>query len=399
MRRKTSPSSFSALCAVVLTTSVLTYFTLYEKNNLMAIEVEKTSKIWPQKTSSVATKALTSLQNNIHKLTSSTSSKSKPELPANTISKILEDSKKVQLPDYSSDKAVVYHGTIKVTKFDIRTLNGDVTKEQPWCLSVLLIPKYTICIYMPEEDFRVSKHIVEKGMFRPQLTSIVRKIFEVFPEITFLDIGANLGYFSLMASSLGHHTIAVEAVASNAYRINEAALRSNLSVDLYRYAIGESQSTTSYLFQGDISTGNRGHGKVMDDGESPEYFAMMYEPVQTITITQLLKANSDLQTFKIFMKIDLDTEECKVFNGNEGIFTTYKIPIILMRWPYLIFDPTLPRSKSYELIKGSECSLQEIEYVVTFLMEFSGYSPFDVETRKPLFVSDLLGTDKSSWLR
>ena len=99
------------------------------------------------------------------------------------------------------------------------------------------------------------------------------------------------------------------------------------------------------------------------------------------------------------MKIDLDTEECKVFNGNEGIFTAYKIPIILMRWPYLIFDPTLPRSKSYELIKGSECSLQEIEYVVTFLMEFSGYSPFDVETRKPLFVSDLLGTDKSSWLR
>ena len=60
----------------------------------MAIEVEKTSKIWPQKTSSAASKALTSLQNNIHKLTSSTSSKSKPELPADTISKILEDSKR-----------------------------------------------------------------------------------------------------------------------------------------------------------------------------------------------------------------------------------------------------------------------------------------------------------------
>ena len=78
----------------------------------------------------------------------------------------------------------------------------------------------------------------------------------------FIDIGANLGYFSLMASSLHHKSIAVEAVASNVYRIREAVWRSNLSMDIYRYAIGEAQSRTSYLFQGDLSTGNRGHGQV-----------------------------------------------------------------------------------------------------------------------------------------
>ena len=77
-----------------------------------------------------------------------------------------------------------------------------------------------------------------------------------------LDIGANLGYFSLIASSLHHKSIAVEAVASNVYRIREAVWRSNLSMDIYRYAIGEAQSRTSYLFQGDLSTGNRGHGQV-----------------------------------------------------------------------------------------------------------------------------------------
>ena len=65
-----------------------------------------------------------------------------------------------------------------------------------------------------------------------------------------------------MASSLHHKSIAVEAVASNVYRIREAVWRSNLSMDIYRYAIGEAQSRTSYLFQGDLSTGNRGHGQV-----------------------------------------------------------------------------------------------------------------------------------------
>ena len=31
------------------------------------------------------------------------------------------------------------------------------------------------------------------------------------------------------------------------------------------------------------------YSKVIDDGDSPDYFPYMYEPVQTITITQLLK--------------------------------------------------------------------------------------------------------------
>ena len=247
----------------------------------------------------------------------------------------------------------------KVNQFDVTTLNREVTLEQPWCLSVTLNPKFNICVYMPDEDFQVSKAVIEKGLFRPQLTSILRTVLKVFPGIVLIDIGANLGYFSLMASSLGHRSIVVEAVASNVYRIHEARMRSmsNLSLELYHYAIGEDFSQTSYLFQGDLSTGNRGHGKVLDDGESPEYFEHMYEPVQTITITQLvqttIKNNED-----IILKLDVNTEECKIFNGNDKVFSHYKIRVIIMKWAYLIFDATKPRNKNFQVSKTSGCNFE-----------------------------------------
>ena len=50
MRRK-SPT-FSTLCAVLLTSTILTYFTLYKKNNLLALETEKPSRKWPQSATS-----------------------------------------------------------------------------------------------------------------------------------------------------------------------------------------------------------------------------------------------------------------------------------------------------------------------------------------------------------
>ena len=278
----------------------------------------------------------------------------------------------------------------KVNPFDISTLNREVTLEQPWCLSVVLEPKFTICVYMPDEDFQVSKAVIEKGIFRPHLTSILQTVFKVFPGIVLIDIGANLGYFSLMASSLGHRTIAVEAVASNVYRIHSAVMRSNLSLELYHYAIGEDFSQTSYLFQGDLSTGNRGHGKVLDDGESPEYFEHMYEPVQTITITQLVQ-NTIKNNEEIVLKLDINTEECKIFIGNDKVFSYFKIRVIVMKWAYLIFDATKPRNKNFQVSKTSGCNFEEIEDMVNFLLEFSGYRPFDVETRQPLYISDLLG--------
>ena len=94
-------------------------------------------------------------------------------------------------------------------------------------------------------------------------------------------------------------------------------LRSKLNVDIYKYAIGEVESKTSYLFQGDLSTGHRGHGKVIDNGESPDYFPTMYEAVQTITITQLLK-NSITQGYYIVVVILLFLDRLLIFTKFQG---------------------------------------------------------------------------------
>lgn len=72
-------------------------------------------------------------------------------------------------------------------------------------LSRLLKPKGTILVhaqdfdlYVHGEDQIITPQILVDRLYEPEETSLIKKV--VKPSMTFLDLGANWGYFSLLGS-------------------------------------------------------------------------------------------------------------------------------------------------------------------------------------------------------
>jgi FkbM family methyltransferase len=79
-------------------------------------------------------------------------------------------------------------------------------------------------LLLSRSDRLITGHISEHGEYEPQLTAYLRE--NLRPGMTFVDIGANVGYFSVLASRLVGPEGAVIAVEPGP--ANVALLRSNL---------------------------------------------------------------------------------------------------------------------------------------------------------------------------
>lgn len=297
----------------------------------------------------------------------------------------------------------------KLEAYDLATYKSDLDNmDLPSCLETGTHPSFNICVYSMSEDRHASKYVLEAGLLLPHVTSVVQIALQMFQEAVFVDVGAHIGFFSLLASAMRHKVIAVDPVSSNTLRIFQGALRSNLEINVYRYAVtGGLYSDNSYVFEGDRSTGDRGQGKVINDGLSHDYLPYMYEAVPSVPLSEIIlaakKIHPKMNQIEIVLKLDLASDECKIFEAEEDVFADtkrkgYTIPIIIMRWKFVAYDPYRPRKRAFGKAKSSDCSTSLLTAMTSFLTEVAGYMPYDVETRQPLKMSDLHGSSQSLWL-
>ena len=111
-------------------------------------------------------------------------------------------------------------------------------------------------MYASPEDWAVGKHILTHGIYEPHVTQAVRRVLQ--PGMSFLDIGANIGYFTLLARSTvgsGGRVYAFEPSSSNC-----ALLQLNLQlnefddVEVFPYALANVSRLFVYDHQGSNGT-------------------------------------------------------------------------------------------------------------------------------------------------
>ena len=81
-------------------------------------------------------------------------------------------------------------------------------------------------IYAPQEDVAVGRYVAQ-GMYEPEVTAVIRRM--VRPGMGVIDLGANIGYFTMLAAALvgpEGYVLAVEPNPANA-RLLEASRRAN----------------------------------------------------------------------------------------------------------------------------------------------------------------------------
>ena len=85
-----------------------------------------------------------------------------------------------------------------------------------------------MCLKPISIDVWISKFVDEKGAFEDVSVSIMLKAMSMYPHAAFLDIGSNIGMYSVMMAAAKRRVVAVDAVLHNlAYIHRSVVLQDN----------------------------------------------------------------------------------------------------------------------------------------------------------------------------
>lgn len=198
-----------------------------------------------------------------------------------------------------------------------------------------------IYVYNPKNDVFVSKNIIATGEFDGKKIGQLLDYLIKDPTLNFIDIGANLGVFSLTVAKSGRKVLAIEALYKNVQRlcmsISDGGLQNNLKV-MYN-AVSDQSGMVVNL---GVDENNMGGTFVDFDAENTKKIKKenhlkiggTYGSVKTFTLDNLLELD-DMKYFKnIVIKMDIEGFEYKAILGGQKFFDTVNIKAVFMEWVF-----------------------------------------------------------------
>jgi hypothetical protein len=90
------------------------------------------------------------------------------------------------------------------------------------CIRLRIKPPTTICLYADDDDIHVSRHLREDGLWEPHEVRLFQNLLFQNPDLDVIDIGSQIGQYSLLAASMGRRVVAVEPLPSSIRRLHKA---------------------------------------------------------------------------------------------------------------------------------------------------------------------------------
>ena len=97
----------------------------------------------------------------------------------------------------------------------------------------------TFCVKPPEEDAYVSAKLAMGKGWEPDLVTMVMESMTLHPEAVFLDLGSNIGAYTLPVASMRRRVVAVDMMRDNLAYIKTSLNQSGLQgyVELVNNAV------------------------------------------------------------------------------------------------------------------------------------------------------------------
>ena len=191
----------------------------------------------------------------------------------------------------------------------------------------------TIYIHNPKIDM-ISSHLHDYGTWEEEFLSQIGKFFLRKKNLVFLDIGCNIGVYTMYISKLRTRCVGIDAVKDNLRLLSKSLLQANLSdqVTLIWNAISNIHTNVSLLIPNENVGGAHIEDKniVKDDSTT--------ETVETITLDDLVIRSTENQKLvlqtqeKIFIKLDIEGNEDKALSASRTFFQTVNVIGIFMEW-------------------------------------------------------------------
>ena len=193
------------------------------------------------------------------------------------------------------------------------------------CVSLKVYKAPYICVYNDTKDDEVVSHEIKSGgVWEKYLMNKVANVLKQDPNLALIDIGSNIGQFSLLAASMGRKVIAVEALKKHALMLGRAVVMNGFQnqVKIVNNAMSNTyRNVTLVKFRGDPG---KTRMETNDIGAVP-----VQEKVPTILMDDLVHV-VDFRT--AIMKIDIEGQEIPALSHSIHLFTKVDIPVVFMEW-------------------------------------------------------------------
>ena len=173
-------------------------------------------------------------------------------------------------------------------------------------------------MFVQEHDWDIGENLIQTKLYEPHVTRFLK--MQVQEEMTFVDVGANVGYFTLTAATkVGESgkVIAVECNPRNVELILMSLHRNELDhVTVYPFAVGDSPRLMSFSWG--FSNG------FVDELDKDDEEAFI---VQAVTLDSLLKNEPRVDV----IKMDIEGAEALAWQGMQETIAKHH-PVLLMEF-------------------------------------------------------------------
>ncbi|CAF1045451.1 unnamed protein product [Adineta steineri] len=187
----------------------------------------------------------------------------------------------------------------------------------------------TICVH--PNDY-ISDHFVTGDIYENKDINVLFRILWQYPNIALIDIGANIGTYTMFAAAMGRLVIAIECFEPNYMRIAKAVQIENLhnKVILIGNAVYSKSGQYVTLTKSPESVASQELIGVTSKNQS------VHDPyiVTTIQLDDILSIIKQTKFRSFAMKIDIEGSEYYVFESGKQIFDYVDIPIIVVEWVF-----------------------------------------------------------------
>lgn len=176
-------------------------------------------------------------------------------------------------------------------------------------------------LFVMPDDY-IGRSIMDAKIYEPHVTKIIKGFLKEGD--VFLDIGANIGYFTMLAATLvgrSGKVIAFEPNPQNLQLIYSSLLENTLSnVTVYPYAVSDEAAILRFT-----TVGSNG-GVVTKDSKDQQHFLL----VPSVRLDEVLKDEVKID----LIKMDIEAHEPAAIRGMEQLIKRLKPRIITEFHPW-----------------------------------------------------------------
>ncbi|KAK0044027.1 hypothetical protein Bpfe_026541 [Biomphalaria pfeifferi] len=206
----------------------------------------------------------------------------------------------------------------------------DVEREYEHCVPLPLSPKkgVRICVHDPKRDAIVSGHLAEGKLWESNLLDEMGKVLNKDPEMVLVDIGANIGVYTMWAAAMGHRVVSVEMLPNNAHLLQRSVEANNFDkqVVIVHNAVYKDHRLLGTKFVAD----NVGATRLNVSGTSLNLDnTMRTVQVHTICMDDLVPL---LEGYSLFVKMDIERSEHYALSCADAFFSKLRVRVVQMEW-------------------------------------------------------------------